>query len=297
MTIAMCYLSPEGVVLGADSTASVHLPGGGFHYFNHAQKLFEIGEHSTLALTVWGMGALPLSSHRTLVAKLADDLQANPVATVAAVAERWIEVFWAAYNAELGALLPRIKALNKKSPFDPSKKRTSKKRRTEAEETEFRTLDLGLRVGFCVGGFVPPDRTPGAFVMGFEPLNGKPTPSPLAFHQAGFWGAPAMIQRLIFGVEPQLKADILASAHWTGTAADLEALFAKHRIQHLALPIRDAIDYVHAYIFSTIKAFKFSQMSQICGGPIELAVIRTDRRFEWVRHKKWDAALNEGAIP
>ena len=283
-------------MLGADSTASVHLPGGGFHYFNHAQKLFEIGQGATLALVVWGMGALPSSSHRTLVAKLADDLEINPAPDVAGVAQRWIDHFWAAYNAELGPLLDRVKMLNAKSAFDKSK-RKSAKRRTEAEETEFRALDIGLRVGFCVGGYVLPNRTPGAYVMGFEPLDGKPTPTPLTFHQAGFWGAPGMIQRLIFGVEPQLKADILASAHWTGSDADLETLFARHRIQHLQLPIRDAIDYVHAYIFSTIKAFKFSQMSQICGGPIELAVVRTDRPFEWVRHKKWDAALNEGAIP
>jgi hypothetical protein len=44
------------------------------------------------------------------------------------------------------------------------------------------------------------------------------------------------------------------------------------------------------------KAFKVSNLSQICGGPIELAVIRTDRRFTWVRHKEWDAALAEGAL-
>jgi hypothetical protein len=28
-----------------------------------------------------------------------------------------------------------------------------------------------------------------------------------------------------------------------------------------------------------------------CGGPIEIAVISTDRRFRWVRHKNFGAAL------
>ena len=55
------------------------------------------------------------------------------------------------------------------------------------------------------------------------------------------------------------------------------------------------IDFVHACIASTIKAMKFSNLAQICGGPIEIAVITTDRRFRWVRHKEWDAAISEGA--
>lgn len=290
----MCYLSPEGVVLGADSTASVHLSAGGFHYFNHAQKIFEIGERATLGIAVWGMGALPESSHRTLVAKLADDLEANPAANVADVAQRWIDHFWVAYTSELATVLARVKALDTKPPHD--KVNPNPANRTEDEEGEYRQLEMGLRVGFCVGGYMTPDRTPAAYVIGFEPLKPKPTAAALGMHQAGFWGAPNMVLRLIFGADPQLKADILGSPFWTGTDVDLDAIFAQHQIQHLALPIRDAIDYVNAYIFSTIKAFKFSQMSQICGGPIELAVIRTDRPFEWVRHKAWDAALNEGAI-
>src|SRR5688500_14264035 len=101
----MCYLAPEGVVFGADSTASVHLPRGGFHDFIHVQKVFEIAEDATLAIVIWGMGALPDTSHRTLVAKLGDDLIANPAADVGAVAHRWIDLFWASYNAELGALI------------------------------------------------------------------------------------------------------------------------------------------------------------------------------------------------
>jgi hypothetical protein len=59
--------------------------------------------------------------------------------------------------------------------------------------------------------------------------------------------------------------------------------------------LRDAIDFAYSSIHSTIKALKFSNLNQICGGPIEIAVIRTDRLFEWVQHKKWNAGLKEGA--
>ena len=57
-------------------------------------------------------------------------------------------------------------------------------------------------------------------------------------------------------------SDILASGNWNGSPAGLDEIIARQQISHLQLPIRDAIDYVHSYIFSTIKAFKFSQMSQ-----------------------------------
>ena len=58
------------------------------------------------------------------------------------------------------------------------------------------------------------------------------------------------------------------------------------------LPIREAIDWVHASIYTTIKGIKFSRFDPVCGGPIEVAVITTDRRFRWVRHKGLDAAMS-----
>ena len=110
-----------------------------------------------------------------------------------------------------------------------------------------------------------------------------------------FWGAPNVIQRIILGCDENLKQKILASGHWTGTPADLEQLIADQVLAHPpVIPIRDAIDFVYSSIASTIKGLKFSSLSQTCGGPIEIAVITTDRKFRWVRHKQWDAAINEG---
>jgi hypothetical protein len=103
-----------------------------------------------------------------------------------------------------------------------------------------------------------------------------------------------MIKRLIIGIDDGLKADILKSGKWNGTEQELQALIAQHILSHPILPIRDAIDFVHTCIHSTIKAFKFSNLSQICGGPIELAVITVDRSFRWVRHKAWTSAIDDG---
>src|SRR5581483_8049059 len=170
--------------------------------------------------------------------------------------------------------------------------------RNEAEEKEFNLLRNNLVVGFCVAGYWPPSRRTNAFEIVFDPLGGKPSPKDLVAAGAlyNFWGAPNFMKRLIFGADDTLKQNLLNSGKWTGNAADLDAIFEKEKLGHAILPIRDAVDFVHTCIYSTIKALKFSNLNQICGGPIELAVITTDRRFRWVRHKTWDAAILESHL-
>src|SRR5207248_5089995 len=127
---------------------------------------------------------------------------------------------------------------------------------------------------------VLPNREPQAFEIIADPLMQVP-PVPTRYgHGYWLWGAPKMFQRLIHGCDDDLKAGILTSGHWTGTLQDLNALISNHALSHPStVPIRDAIDFVHASISSTIKAFKFSSLAPICGGPIEIAVITTDRSF------------------
>jgi hypothetical protein len=293
MTIAACYVSPEGIVLGADST-STYGDLGELHY-NNAQKLFEIGENSTLGIVTWGLGGLQVSSHRTLVAALADDLKNTPAASVLDAATRWGDVFWAAYSdpsCPIAPFIQQCKHLNTKPAFDPAAVTPAPGARTEDEEKQFQQLKQRLVVGFCIAGYVLPSRTPHAFEIVFDPLQGKPTPQ--SRNGQWFWGAPNMINRLLKGCDDVFMQRILASGKWAGSPTDLLALIQQQTLTHPIVPIRDAIDFTHACILSTIKAFKFSGLSPICGGPIEIAVITTDRRFRWVRHKRWDTAITEG---
>lgn len=292
MTIAACFVTPEGVVFGADSTTTAGTPTG-LHYFNHSQKLFEIGDPGTLAGVAWGMGGLGDRSYRALFALLADDLAANPPTSVAEAVQRWADQFWVAYTNSLKNFIDQCKTLNSKAAYDASANPPDPQARTEAEETTFQNLKANLVVGFCLGGYVQADRSPDAYVVIVDPLKGKPTPQ--RHTRYDFWGAPNMIQRLIFGCDDEIKNSILSSPHWSGTDADLNGLLAQHRLGHpIILPMRDAVDFVHSCISSTIKALKFSNLSQTCGGPIELAVITADRPFRWVRHKTWDSAIADG---
>jgi hypothetical protein len=299
VTIAACYVSPEGIVLGADSTTTYGDPSGGQHFYNHSQKLFELGielETGTYGAVTWGLGGLQVNSHRTLFALLSDDIVKSSPKSVVDVADRWTTRFWTAYsdpNCPVAPFITQCKSLHTKKAYDPSVA-PGQGMRTEDEEKIYKQLHLGLVAGFCIGGYAPPDRTPAAYEIIFDPLQAKPTPVQITAGQWKFWGAPNMIQRLIFGADDELKENLMKSGKWNGTRPELDALVVQSALAHPIVPIRDAIDFVHAGIFSTIKAFKFSSLSQICGGPIELAVITTDRPFRWVRHKAWDVAITDG---
>jgi hypothetical protein len=297
MTIAMCYMSPEGVVLGADSTSSHFSPG--FHHYDYNQKLFELGERSTLAMLTWGLGGLGSTSHRTLFSNLSDELTANPPSSVMDAAATWTDQFWVEHQSysstpEAIQLLARCKALDAKTAFVKGTSNPPPTARTEAEEREYQTIIGLFFVGFCIAGRAPGNRLLEAVSVLFHPLRGKPVPIAQPMNSFSFWGAPNMIKRLVWGYDEELEASILSSNKWAGSASELRALLDQQRLQHGPLPIREAIDFVHSCIYSTIKGIKFSNREQICGGPIEIGVVTSDRPFRWVMHKDMDAAITQG---
>ena len=296
MTIAVCYVSPEGVVFGADST-STWTPSANhaLHFFNHGQKIFEIGDGSTLALVTWGLGGLATGSHRFEAALLSDSLVANPPASVEDVARRFIDQFWPKYQSCFGALAQRHADLSTKPPpGDPSPAA-----RSQAEDAELKEIlqrALSLKVGFCVGGYLLSDRVPTAYEIQFDILGTKPLPRSLGSHAAMFWGVPNMIHRLTFGIDTQLFDQIARSSKWTGTDQDLLDIVRPFRLPTAPLPVRDAVDYVYTCIHSTIRALKFSTIPQVCGGPVEVAVVTVDRKFRWVKHKPLSSAIHDGDV-
>jgi hypothetical protein len=300
VTIASCYLSNEGFIFGADSTASIFVGAEGYHYYDHTQKIFEVGEKSTIGAITWGLGGLPKHSYRTLFAQLADGHSgenASPAANIKELAERFADLIWPLYSQGFAADISKCQTLSKKPEY--SDIAPTPTMRTKDEQNEFFALKQNLFAGFCIGGYILPNRGPEGYTIACDPLVNGAVVEPLRINTP-FWGAPNMINRLIYGADSRMRGDILSSKdangikRWTGTDQELDSILGNYVLSHPVLPIRDAIDFVHACIYSTIKAMKFSSLSQICGGPIELAVITTDRPFRWVRHKKWNAAIMDG---
>jgi hypothetical protein len=201
---------------------------------------------------------------------------------MAAVTGKWSEFFWGVYSQSLAAQLARVQTLLGLPLRNPT------------EEAELLGLLQCYTVGFCFGGNLMHDRVPCAFEVIFSPdQTSAPAPQPLQVGQMRYWGCPNLMDRLIFGLDRGLFAAIKNSGKWNGSDQDLFTLMQPFVLQTITLlPIREAIDWVHASVYATIKMMRYSQLDPLCGGPIEVAVITSDRHFRWVRHKAMDAAIN-----
>jgi hypothetical protein len=159
MTIAACYVCSEGVVFGADSTwtVPVECAGGDVRerYFNYGQKIFEVGKDSTRGVVFWGLLTLNQLSCRTLVARLADDLQ--PTDTVEDAARGLADGFWSEYTECYKENRARLVALTEKGDEC-----------SEDEQAELEDLKAEYRGGFCLGGYVRARRLPQAFEVSYD---------------------------------------------------------------------------------------------------------------------------------
>jgi len=291
MTIAACYPSSEGIVFGSDSTATMFVRGrgnqlGSEHYYTFCQKVFEFGEQgSSVGMVMWGLGALSSLSYRTLVSETADTARKRNISLLEDVAKLWAEKFWVEYVQSFQELFPRIKELEEKNES-----------RTTEENNELQYWKMNLSGGFCLGGRWGESRRPAAFEILYNPLlDSEPKPKLLVNGNPRFWGCPNLIDRLALGIDPGLFRAILESDKWIGSHEDLFELISRGVLGvPQDLPIREAIDLVYAKIYTTIKTMKFSHLSPVCGGPIEIAVITSDRPFRWVCHKSLCEAITEG---
>jgi hypothetical protein len=287
MTIASCFLLPEGAILSADSTTTYIEPSDPtqppiVRYFQHGQKIFEVGEEGTLALVTWGCGDLGDKSYRTIIAEFADLIDQGKVSDMAGAVEQWRQLFWQAYQA---AFAPQIQAARQLTMVPPVDARLRK---------VLEAIVTTLTVGFCIAGRYGSDRTPSASVFIFAPTQtGPPNPQPVKMGDLLFWGWPALVNRMALGFDPDILGMIIGSGKWSGTPQELFQVMSQKALKlPRIMPLRDAIELSYSMIDATIKTMKFSHLPHTCGGPIEIALRRTDRPFKWVTHKSFTAALD-----
>ena len=266
MSIAAAYLTSEGVVFGADSAITVSPKGaplaGALQIFNHAQKIFEIGpqRQGRMALVTWGAGNVGKLSHRTVAARLADRIDGTT-------------------SIQRAAQILQELVL-------------------EAKPDE--------RFGYFLGGTDLPSREPRCCMMDFSPNQPVKTVD-FSVGEALFQGSPDLFIRAFHGCDPGLLQMLVA--HLKGAIGDkipdIEKIFsvalnaALAKIPHGGyqdLPIREAIDFVHMYLHLTIKGFKFRFGAPVCGGPIEIGFITTDRYFRWASHKTFGTAISQEEV-
>ena len=288
MTIAACHVSPEGVVLGADSTTTITrtLPSGETRdwSFDYAQKVFEVGESpSTVGLVTWGQGLIGSCSHRTLAARLAKKHSLVPFDSIEKMTQSLSDDLWTCYSSEYAAEIQRAHDLLAKGVAGTIQK---------DELKEYNKLLAELSGGYCLAGRIESPGECEARVILWEPQTDKPSIDLVSREAPVFWGVPHIMQRLIFGLDEGVVTQILQHPKWTGTLKELfDIIAANQLIQPSHLPIREAIDWIHTVIHTTIRGVKFAPWPHLCGGPIEIATVTTDRPFRWVCHKEMNAAI------
>lgn len=284
LTIAACHLSPEGVVLGADSASTISGPNTSTSHLDYAQKVFEVGPPgSAVGVVTWGLGQIGQTSHRSIVASVGFAHARTPATTLAGLADRLASELWRHFQSAYPNAIQRFSALVTKLQ--------STTVMSQADEQELEYL-MGLAGGYCLGGRVTDHGPCEAFTVLWGPQMATPKIEAVPPEQPIFWGVPAMMERLIFGIDSATYSNILKSGKWKGTEQDLLDILAESElIAPGLLPIREAVDWVHTVIHTTIRGVKFAKWPHVCGGPVEIAVITTDRPFRWVCHKPLDAAI------
>lgn len=294
MTIACCLVSPEGVVFGADSTITTEIDGK-CHFMNHNQKIFEVGQPGTYAVMTWGLTAFKDISYRTLIARLGDKFAEKAPESGLDAANIWSGLVWEAYTKSFSKEIDRFRTLYEKISRRTDEVRSRPTKRSKAEDAELNGIYNDLKVGFCIGGYSKKFRTAQAYYIELNPSM-RSQAFPNRIERFKDFGKDDIVSR-IFGVfDDEIKEQIVKSAHWSGEKSDLESIISAMRLDPPPMTMRDSIDFVHFRIYSTIKATKFSTRDNDCGGPIELAIITTDRDFRWVKHKSWDSAINDWGI-
>jgi len=263
MTIAAAYLVSDGVVLGADSSTTVQIsnPQGGsgiVQLLTHSQKVFEVGSNARFGICTWGAGNIGKWSHRTIIARLSD--QMNEKSTVEDAAKGLVEI-----------VLPLVKETG----------------------TDFIGYYLGgwnpenhepacIKVEISQSG----DKIE-PLTLGLCSFSGNPI-----FFGRVFRGFDV---RLPETLKNKLRDKINSTEDFDNifNNAFEEITRPLATIGYKDLPIREAIDFIYSYLHITVKAEKFKFGAPSCGGPIEVGFISTDRTFRWVKHKPFFSAMEE----
>lgn len=271
MTIAVSGNFTEGVVLGADSAVSYTARGTNSisHLYNGAQKVYHLGldEHcndSPYGAMVYGAASYAGKSWRNMFACFCRNESIRELDSADAVVN--------AFTLILERLIP-----------------------------EERKRPIG---GVIIGGFGSKDSAVRCFRIPFPSL----VKEELTQGVIGFDGVPDVVQRMLLGVDARLEQvirkqfkHVQVEVTKTGGKKTMVPLsevvlnvVAKNALKctpDTDMPLRDAIDYVHFLVYSTIKHFKFSHQAPVCGGAVELVAITLDRGFRRVIRKPLDSQI------
>jgi hypothetical protein len=249
VTIVTCVKVRDGLVLGTDSMAHIEQGGQFIRSFEHAKKLFRVGENLPMGVMSYGLGNIGHRSIESLMGEFSNDVV--------------IELEDQSISGVGQALFAFMKEV-----YDPH-------RDALPEDEEVPAL------GFVLAGYSEGEVF--AEQVQFEfPGDGSPV-STLGKEEFGaaWWGVAAPFIRLSRGYGPLVRMR-LSEAGLPEEA--ISALLDDLQIDVIfdAMPVQDAVDYATFILNTTIDYTTFSMTLSPCGGPLQVATILPDRSFNWL---------------
>jgi len=272
MSVGIVVKVSEGLVLGADSAASisgrVERPEGVQEgilktYFN-ARKLLQIGDFPIGVLT-WGSALIGSRTIESLVREWEHKVSWKSRET----APR--EGFRVKECAEgLRSHLAQIYSEH------------------FGDQPEQRPPIVGVLVaGYSYRGFFPEIWR---FVLPFDVddqvHNQRPDKDGKPDFGASWFGQTDAIVRLHFGRDER-AIQIISEKYGKPPEEVSEALQPlQYQVPFVAMPLQDAIEYAHYMLSVATGRYRFAVGAELCGGHIDIAAI-TQEQFNWISQKTW----------
>lgn len=275
MSVAIAVKVSEGLVLGADSAATIQgqiqrpqgLEQGVLKTYFNAQKLLQIGDFPIGVLT-WGTAFVGPRTIESLVREweyeehwqslTGYDIEHKDGYEVRTCAERLCNHLSLVYAEEFG----------------------------DRPEQERPVLGL-IVAGYSQKGFFPeiwrfvfPFDTHGEVHDQRPDENGKPN------FGASWFGLTDAIVRLHFGRDEQ-AIGVLSEKFGT-PPEEIAGLLRplEYQVPFPVMPLQDAIEYAYYMLNVTIGRYRFVVGPELCGGQAEIAAI-TQKQFTWISRKTW----------
>lgn len=278
MTVTLSVHVMDGVVIAADSTASIGSGSGIANTYDNANKIVNLYKGKPIGISFWGAGSIGNASLSTLAKDLRDRF------TGAAGPDGW-QLTGNGWSVHSVAQMVR----------------------------DFFYEEV---YADAYGDGPPANTTTGIAVCGYTPGRGVSERYEIEFGEHGcdgpgdedaegqlealYWrGVTDPITRLVMGFGlnmPSVLVDGLGlPPDQVDDAIGLLADNLGARPVHAAMPIQDAIDLADFLVELTKQWVRFLPGAPTVGGPTELAAITKHEGFKWVRRKfYYEQHLNPG---
>ena len=276
MSVAVCLKVNEGVILAADSAATLaaQTPGGlasVVNVYNNANKITNLRKGFPIGVVTYGSG----------------NIGARPISLILKnLRERFTEDGdWKLKKREY--TLERVVARAKEYLYD------------DLYCKAYKDWPQKPTIGFVFAGYSPGNDMAEEYSL--EVQNGDLVGPELIRQQNDVgvtWRADGeAIHRLVMGYSPDvqrvLRSRLGVPEDQLGPVLDVLSQNLTAQIFAPAMPVRDAIDLAEFLVDLTIKFRRFTPGAPTVGGPIEVAAITKHEGFKWILRKHYyPAKLN-----